>query len=98
MAQNMYPSNVDVDDPSPEVQSGDSLSNSTDKACCYWVFILSFCALCLKDIDSTSGSGHESFYTPEPSPTDKDSSSSGGLLSFCVQIIKQILTDKDKTE
>uniref|UniRef100_A0AAX7T690 HPS1 biogenesis of lysosomal organelles complex 3 subunit 1 n=1 Tax=Astatotilapia calliptera TaxID=8154 RepID=A0AAX7T690_ASTCA len=64
MAQNMYPSNVDVDDPSPEVQSGDSLSNSTDK-----------------DIDSTSGSGHESFYTPEPSPTDKDSSSSGGLLS-----------------
>uniref|UniRef100_A0A3Q4IBG7 HPS1 biogenesis of lysosomal organelles complex 3 subunit 1 n=1 Tax=Neolamprologus brichardi TaxID=32507 RepID=A0A3Q4IBG7_NEOBR len=31
MAQNMYPSNVDVDDPSPEVQSGDSLSNSTDK-------------------------------------------------------------------
>ncbi|XP_031614612.1 Hermansky-Pudlak syndrome 1 protein [Oreochromis aureus] len=46
MAQNMYPSNVDVDDPSPE------------------------------DIDSTSGSGHESFYTPEPSPTDKDSSSS----------------------
>lgn len=46
MAQNMYPSNLDVDDPSPE------------------------------DIDSTSGSGHESFYTPEPSPTDKDSSSS----------------------
>ncbi|CAI5654105.1 BLOC-3 complex member HPS1 [Oreochromis niloticus] len=46
MAQNMYPSNLDVDDPSPE------------------------------DIDSTSGSGHESFYTPEPSPTDKDSSGS----------------------
>lgn len=35
MAQNMYPSNVDGDDPGPEVQSGDSLSNSTDKACCY---------------------------------------------------------------
>lgn len=31
----------------------------------------------MKDIDSTSGSGQESYYTPEPSPTD--SSSSGGL-------------------
>uniref|UniRef100_A0A8D3E1N0 HPS1 biogenesis of lysosomal organelles complex 3 subunit 1 n=1 Tax=Scophthalmus maximus TaxID=52904 RepID=A0A8D3E1N0_SCOMX len=41
MAQNMYPSNVDQDDPGPE---------------------------------STSGSGPESFYTPEPSPTDRDSS------------------------
>uniref|UniRef100_A0A3Q1GXV4 HPS1 biogenesis of lysosomal organelles complex 3 subunit 1 n=1 Tax=Acanthochromis polyacanthus TaxID=80966 RepID=A0A3Q1GXV4_9TELE len=40
MAQNMCPSNVDLDDPSPE---------------------------------STSGSGPESFYTPEPSPTDRDS-------------------------
>ncbi|XP_060943102.1 Hermansky-Pudlak syndrome 1 protein isoform X1 [Limanda limanda] len=46
MAQNMYPSNEDLDDPSPE------------------------------DVESTSGSGHESFYTPEPSPTDRDSSSS----------------------
>lgn len=38
--------------------------------------------LCLsvKDVDSTSGSGPESFYTPETSPTDRDSSSSGGLL------------------
>lgn len=47
MAQNMYPSNTDVDDPNPE------------------------------DVESTSGSGPESFYTPEPSPTDRDSSSSG---------------------
>ncbi|XP_054874651.1 Hermansky-Pudlak syndrome 1 protein [Amphiprion ocellaris] len=46
MAQNMYPSNVDQDDPSPE------------------------------DVESTSGSGPESFYTPEPSPTDRDSSDS----------------------
>ncbi|XP_069548721.1 BLOC-3 complex member HPS1 [Brachyistius frenatus] len=45
MTQNMYPSNVDVDDASPE------------------------------DIENTSGSGPESFYTPEPSPTDRDSSS-----------------------
>lgn len=47
MAQNMYPSNTDQDDPNPE------------------------------DVESTSGSGPESFYTPEPSPTDRDSSSSG---------------------
>ncbi|KAK2824284.1 hypothetical protein Q5P01_021459 [Channa striata] len=46
MAQEMYPSNVDLEETGPE------------------------------DIDSTSGSGHESFYTPEPSPTDKDSNSS----------------------
>nr|XP_019944688.1 PREDICTED: Hermansky-Pudlak syndrome 1 protein [Paralichthys olivaceus] len=46
MAQNMYPSNEDLDDPGPE------------------------------DVESTSGSGHESFYTPEPSPTDRHSSSS----------------------
>ncbi|XP_029305706.1 BLOC-3 complex member HPS1 isoform X2 [Cottoperca gobio] len=46
MAQNMYPSNIDLDDSNPE------------------------------DIDSTSGSGPESFYTPEPSPRDGDSSSS----------------------
>ncbi|KAF0027460.1 hypothetical protein F2P81_020201 [Scophthalmus maximus] len=49
MAQNMYPSNVDQDDPGPE------------------------------DVESTSGSGPESFYTPEPSPTDRDSSSSDNL-------------------
>ncbi|XP_028458977.1 BLOC-3 complex member HPS1 isoform X1 [Perca flavescens] len=46
MAQNMYPSNIDLDDPHPE------------------------------DVESTSGSGPDSFYTPEPSPTDRDSSSS----------------------
>lgn len=45
MAQNMYPSNTDLDDPGPE------------------------------DVESTSGSGPESFYTPEPSPTDSNSSS-----------------------
>nr|XP_040035487.1 Hermansky-Pudlak syndrome 1 protein isoform X2 [Gasterosteus aculeatus aculeatus] len=48
MAQNMYPSNTDSDDPNPE------------------------------DVESTSGSGPESFYTPEPSPPpDRGSSSSG---------------------
>lgn len=46
MAQNMYPSSTDLDDPSPE------------------------------DVESTSGSGHESFYTPEPSPTLRDSDGS----------------------
>ncbi|XP_059215714.1 Hermansky-Pudlak syndrome 1 protein [Centropristis striata] len=46
MAQNMYPSNVELDDQNPE------------------------------DVESTSGSGPESFYTPEPSPTDRDSCSS----------------------
>ncbi|XP_013877933.1 BLOC-3 complex member HPS1 [Austrofundulus limnaeus] len=46
MAQNLYPCNGDLDDPSPE------------------------------DIESTSGSGPESFYTPEPSPSSRDSSSS----------------------
>ncbi|TNN00002.1 hypothetical protein fugu_013034 [Takifugu bimaculatus] len=46
MAQNMYPSNMELEDPSPE------------------------------EGESTSGSGHESFYTPEPSPTDPDSSGS----------------------
>ncbi|XP_027863345.1 BLOC-3 complex member HPS1 [Xiphophorus couchianus] len=46
MAQNMYPSNVDLDDMSPE------------------------------DTESTSGSGPESFYTPEPSPSSRSSSSS----------------------
>ncbi|XP_024860993.1 Hermansky-Pudlak syndrome 1 protein isoform X2 [Kryptolebias marmoratus] len=46
MAQNLYPSNVDLDDPSPE------------------------------EVESTSGSGPESFYTPEPSPSSRDSSSS----------------------
>ncbi|XP_070398046.1 BLOC-3 complex member HPS1 [Nothobranchius furzeri] len=46
MAQNMYPSNVDLDDQSPE------------------------------DVESTSGSGPESFYTPEPSPSSRDSGSS----------------------
>lgn len=45
MAQNMYPSNTDLDDPGPE------------------------------EIESTSGSGPDSFYTPEPSPTESNSSS-----------------------
>lgn len=35
----------------------------------------------MKDVESTSGSGPESFYTPEPSPTDTDSIRSGGLCS-----------------
>lgn len=34
-----------------------------------------------KDVDSTSGSGPESFYTPQPSPTD--SSSSGKFGDIC---------------
>ncbi|XP_054655378.1 Hermansky-Pudlak syndrome 1 protein [Dunckerocampus dactyliophorus] len=44
MAQNMYPSNMDLDDHGSE------------------------------DVESTSGSGPESFYTPQPSPTDSSSS------------------------
>ncbi|XP_015233109.1 Hermansky-Pudlak syndrome 1 protein [Cyprinodon tularosa] len=46
MAQDMYPSNIDLDDTSPE------------------------------DVESTSGSGPESFYTPEPSPSSRGSSGS----------------------
>ncbi|KAM9727460.1 BLOC-3 complex member HPS1 isoform 1-T3 [Menidia menidia] len=46
MAQNMYPSNVELDEPSPE------------------------------EVESTSGSGPESFYTPEPSPSSRDSDGS----------------------
>uniref|UniRef100_H3CAP4 HPS1 biogenesis of lysosomal organelles complex 3 subunit 1 n=1 Tax=Tetraodon nigroviridis TaxID=99883 RepID=H3CAP4_TETNG len=46
MAQSMYPSSMELDDPGPE------------------------------EGENTSGSGQESFYTPEPSPTDQDSSSS----------------------
>ncbi|MEQ2251599.1 hypothetical protein ILYODFUR_012709 [Ilyodon furcidens] len=46
MAQNMYPSNLDLDETSPE------------------------------DVESTSGSGPESFYTPEPSPSSRGSSGS----------------------
>uniref|UniRef100_A0A3Q3GGA4 HPS1 biogenesis of lysosomal organelles complex 3 subunit 1 n=1 Tax=Labrus bergylta TaxID=56723 RepID=A0A3Q3GGA4_9LABR len=49
MAQNMYPSNTDLDDPGPE---------------------------------STSGSGPESFYTPEPSPTDSTNSGSTPVFEF----------------
>ncbi|XP_056147374.1 Hermansky-Pudlak syndrome 1 protein isoform X2 [Lampris incognitus] len=59
MAQNMYPSNTELDDTSPE------------------------------DVESTSGSGPDVFYTPEPSPTDRDSSGSerpergsGSLFEF----------------
>ncbi|KAM3862772.1 BLOC-3 complex member HPS1 isoform 3-T3 [Diretmus argenteus] len=47
MAQNMYPSDTDLDDPGSE------------------------------DVESTTGSGPEIFYTPEPSPTGRDSNSSG---------------------
>uniref|UniRef100_A0A7N6ATH4 HPS1 biogenesis of lysosomal organelles complex 3 subunit 1 n=1 Tax=Anabas testudineus TaxID=64144 RepID=A0A7N6ATH4_ANATE len=65
MAQNMYPSTVDLEDPGPEVGRFHSHSPSTTMVC----------------FRSTSGSGPESFYTPEPSPTDRDSSSSGGLNS-----------------
>ncbi|KAM4591021.1 BLOC-3 complex member HPS1 [Odontesthes bonariensis] len=46
MAQNMYPSNVELDEPNAE------------------------------DVESTSGSGPESFYTPEPSPSSRDSDGS----------------------
>uniref|UniRef100_A0A146ZL29 HPS1 biogenesis of lysosomal organelles complex 3 subunit 1 n=1 Tax=Fundulus heteroclitus TaxID=8078 RepID=A0A146ZL29_FUNHE len=46
MAQNMYPSHIELDDTSPE------------------------------DVESTSGSGPESFYTPEPSPSSRGSSGS----------------------
>ncbi|XP_072247118.1 BLOC-3 complex member HPS1 [Leuresthes tenuis] len=46
MAQNMYPSNGELDEPNAE------------------------------DVESTSGSGPESFYTPEPSPSSRDSDGS----------------------
>lgn len=46
MAQNMYPSNTDLEDPGSE------------------------------EVESTSGSGPEIFYTPEPSPTDRSSNHS----------------------
>uniref|UniRef100_A0A8D3D720 HPS1 biogenesis of lysosomal organelles complex 3 subunit 1 n=1 Tax=Scophthalmus maximus TaxID=52904 RepID=A0A8D3D720_SCOMX len=62
MAQNMYPSNVDQDDPGPEVGKFQKPRTRHHHK-----------------MFSTSGSGPESFYTPEPSPTDRDSSSSGGL-------------------
>ncbi len=45
------------------------------------VFVHVVC-LSVKDVESTSGSGPESFYTPEPSPTDRDSSSSGRVCKF----------------
>uniref|UniRef100_A0A8D0A6U9 HPS1 biogenesis of lysosomal organelles complex 3 subunit 1 n=1 Tax=Sander lucioperca TaxID=283035 RepID=A0A8D0A6U9_SANLU len=73
MAQNMYPSNIDLDDPHPEML--------------LTLFLIAYCLflcmlrVCLKDVESTSGSGPDSFYTPQPSPTDRDSSSSGGLCS-----------------
>lgn len=47
-------------------------------------FLFVYCVLSMffvKDVESTSGSGPESFYTPEPSPTDRDSDSSGELCS-----------------
>uniref|UniRef100_A0AAQ4QHF8 HPS1 biogenesis of lysosomal organelles complex 3 subunit 1 n=1 Tax=Gasterosteus aculeatus aculeatus TaxID=481459 RepID=A0AAQ4QHF8_GASAC len=64
MAQNMYPSNTDSDDPNPEVEN--------DRR--------------------TSGSGPESFYTPEPSPPpDRGSSSSGGFCGRCCSMAEDSL-------
>uniref|UniRef100_A0A8C7XF36 HPS1 biogenesis of lysosomal organelles complex 3 subunit 1 n=1 Tax=Oryzias sinensis TaxID=183150 RepID=A0A8C7XF36_9TELE len=63
MAQNMYPSNVELDEPSPEVQPP-----------------ISYSKIIYNYLESTSGSGPESFYTPEPSPSSRDSSSSEDSL------------------
>lgn len=56
------------------------------------LFLIIYClflyGLCNKDVESTSGSGPESFYTPEPSPTDRHSSSSGGLCSELLSIFE----------
>ncbi|TNN75291.1 Hermansky-Pudlak syndrome 1 [Liparis tanakae] len=68
MAQNMYPSNTDVDDPNPE------------------------------DVESTSGSGPDSFYTPEPSPTDRDSSSSGDKVRGGVPVFEFLDPDVQMAE
>uniref|UniRef100_A0AAQ4R5F0 HPS1 biogenesis of lysosomal organelles complex 3 subunit 1 n=1 Tax=Gasterosteus aculeatus aculeatus TaxID=481459 RepID=A0AAQ4R5F0_GASAC len=65
MAQNMYPSNTDSDDPNPEVEN--------DRR--------------------TSGSGPESFYTPEPSPPpDRGSSSSGGFCGRCCSVYSYLVS------
>lgn len=81
MAQSMYPSSMELDDPSPEVENllptADSAPSQhvphhlPDHLNCFCLFAS------IKEGESTSGSGHERFYTPEPSPTDQDSSSSG---------------------
>lgn len=93
MAQNMYPSNVDLDDPSPEVENMLTAALTQHRhemfvtlfliICCLFLYVL-----CNKDVESTSGSGPESFYTPEPSPTDRHSSSSGGLCSELLSIFE----------
>lgn len=83
MAQNMYPSNMEPDDPSPEVENKQLLSQLHLRMFpAFLLIIISFCAV--KDVESTSGSGPESFYTPEPSPTDRSSSSSGTVCMHCI--------------
>lgn len=88
MAQNMYPSNMDVDDASPEVEKLEAVHTLPPQNVGHLVsdqlLSVSVHVVCssVKDIESTSGSGPESFYTPEPSPTDRDSSSSGESCSF----------------
>uniref|UniRef100_A0A096LX26 HPS1 biogenesis of lysosomal organelles complex 3 subunit 1 n=1 Tax=Poecilia formosa TaxID=48698 RepID=A0A096LX26_POEFO len=72
MAQNMYPSNVDLDDMSPEVSNGLRLLKQL-------LVSVTISCFSVKDADSTSGSGPETFYTPEPSPSSRSSSSSGLL-------------------
>lgn len=90
MSQNMYPSNTDQDDPNPEVENDDRLTpthvvSHLISDCLLSISVHVVC-LSLKDIESTSGSGPESFYTPEPSPTDMDSRSSGWYWSLCINI------------
>lgn len=81
MAQSMYPSSMELDDPGPEVENGPQLLTRhhhnmflTISLIILTVFV---CFASIKEGENTSGSGQESFYTPEPSPTDQDSSSSG---------------------
>lgn len=54
--------------------------------CCFLYFFTIFC-FSVKDTESTSGSGPESFYTPEPSPSSRSSSSSGELLSKVILFV-----------
>lgn len=54
--------------------------------CCFLFFFTIFC-FSVKDTESTSGSGPESFYTPEPSPSSRSSSSSGELLSKVILFV-----------
>lgn len=76
----MYPSSMELDDPSPEVENGSQLltRHNHNMFLTISLIILTVCLFAsIKEGESTSGSGHESFYTPEPSPTDQDSSGSG---------------------